>query len=236
MSRRDAFGEEMSQDLQTFTRAMRETLPERPDPRRETALVKQLAQTARADQDGLGEAAAVPVPVPVAERVRWRLHRAWRSPRLLPARIAIATGLLAFSMAGLAVAGVKLPEPVNSALDEVGVTLPNQADDDGADGTPARDDGDDGSPGQGKGHDKSKDEDKPGRRVRRHGTGPLPGPASPPEGNALGHTKDKPGRPDRPNPPDPPAGAKSKGGSKAVGKGRPSSPGDRGRGGGPKSK
>ncbi|HEX5893844.1 MAG TPA: hypothetical protein VFY33_03365, partial [Solirubrobacterales bacterium] len=103
------------------------------------------------------------------------------------ARVGIAVALLPLLLAGLAVAGVTVPDPARSAFETIGVELPNQPDESsrgGDEGTL----GPDSATGQeqkaagqenGKAKGKSKPDDpsKPGRRVRRHGEGPIPGPA-----------------------------------------------------------
>lgn len=48
-------------------------------------------------------------------------------------RLGAATGALLLGTAGLAVAGVNLPDPASEAFDRAGVTLPNQDDGDAAD-------------------------------------------------------------------------------------------------------
>lgn len=57
--------------------------------------------------------------------------------RMLPTRMALRVGATAgafvLGTAGLAVAGVNLPDPASAAFDRVGVTLPNQADGGSAD-------------------------------------------------------------------------------------------------------
>ena len=118
MSEHDAFEEDMDHELETFFAALRDDLPERLDPRIEGPLIKRLAATARANQKAV---ATAPTVEPAVAR------HATRRRFVLPARIAIAAALLVASMAGLAFAGVRLPAPVRSAFDGVGIALPNQA-------------------------------------------------------------------------------------------------------------
>jgi hypothetical protein len=121
MSEFDAFEEDMDQDLENFLAAVKASVPEQPDPQLESSLVSQLAETARASQRA-ADVGKLAEARPVVRRPRSRRVA-------LPVRIAFATSLLLASMAGLAVAGVKLPGPVQSGFDKVGISLPNQADD-----------------------------------------------------------------------------------------------------------
>jgi len=124
----------------------------------------------------------------------------------LVARVGIAAALLPLLIAGLAFAGVTVPDPARSAFDSVGVELPNQPADEGPgeandraseQGETSSSAGSEGKAAAeakkaarvkkaAKGKSKGDDPTKPGRRVRRHGEGALPGPASPSEGRALG--------------------------------------------------
>jgi hypothetical protein len=112
MSNNGAFEGEMSPELKNFEEAVRVELPERLDPRLETDLIHQVAAEART------AGAAAPTPEMPARR---------RGLFVLPARIAVAAGSLVLATAGLAVAGVDLPNSVDSAFKEVGVDLPNQS-------------------------------------------------------------------------------------------------------------
>jgi uncharacterized membrane protein YgcG len=108
-------------ELAAFARSVKAAYVQ-PPPDGPAALAPRLAEAARAAAAG---AATQPVPQVRATR---RMPR-----RALAARVAFAVALLPALSAGLAVAGVKLPEPVDKAFDSVGVELPNQ---------PDRDDGD----------------------------------------------------------------------------------------------
>jgi hypothetical protein len=108
MSGNGAFGEEMSTDVKVFMGSARVALTEPLDPRLEADLVHLVATEARTS------AAASTREIP--------MHR-----RRLPARIAVAAGSLVLATAGLAIAGVNLPDPVNSAFEKAGVNLPNQS-------------------------------------------------------------------------------------------------------------
>lgn len=118
MSGGDAYEDEMAflrghddTEPAAFAGALRAALvpPEAPNARR---LVPMLAETARAS----------------AAEASTRRIRAPRRRIAIAARIAFAVALLPVLSAGLAVAGVKLPEPAQSAFERVGIELPNQAD------------------------------------------------------------------------------------------------------------
>lgn len=201
MTGNGAFEDRMDAETTIFMRVARVTLPVRPDPQAEADLVRRLAETVR-----LSDAAAAPS----TESGRVLHQPIFRSRRALIARVAVAVALVPAALAGLAFAGVTLPDATRSAFESVGVDLPNQpASDEGEKGSTA-DDADQqqspadrpGSaaseqqqkqkaPGQAKAKAKGDQAgaDRPGRRVQRHGEGPIPGPAAPPEGKALGHSK-----------------------------------------------
>jgi hypothetical protein len=106
-----------------FLRMARTALLEQPPPEIEADLVRRLAETAR-----------LRAPSPATRPAR----PIFRSRRRLVAKLAVAIALVPAVLAGLAFAGVTLPGAANSAFDSVGVTLPNQEDDDGgAPGEPA---------------------------------------------------------------------------------------------------
>jgi hypothetical protein len=182
-----AYEEEMN-EVALFETALRAAVPTQPDRQLGADLVPRLARIARS--------ASIE-----AERARGRRSppRPRRRPRLaLVARVGIAVALSPLLLAGLAVAGVTVPDPARSALETIGVELPNQPDEssrggdegtlgpDSATGTEHKAAGQEN--GKAKGKSKPDDPSKPGRRVRRHGEGPIPGPASPPEGKALGQS------------------------------------------------
>lgn len=187
--RPDAAYEEEMNEVALFKSALRAAVPTQPDRRLGADLVPRLAQIARS--------ASLE-----AEQARGRRNspRARRRPRLaLVARVGFAVALLPLFIAGLAVGGVTVPEPARSAFEAVGVELPNQPDESsrggdegtlGPNGLAGQENKAAGQEnGKAKGKSKTHDPSKPGRRVRRHGEGPIPGPASPPEGKALGQSQ-----------------------------------------------
>jgi hypothetical protein len=102
-----------------LTLAMRAALLQRPGPAAQDALVRRMAETARIAQQEAGDA---------TKRAARRSALPARRSRLgLAARLAGAVSAFVLAMAGLAVAGVKLPQPARSALHNIGVHLPNQA-------------------------------------------------------------------------------------------------------------
>jgi hypothetical protein len=185
-----AYEDEMN-EVALFQSALRAAVPVEPDPRLGADLVPRLARIARESSLGAGR---------VGGRTTARRARRGRPRIALVARVGIAAALLPLLIAGLAFAGVTLPDPARSAFDSVGVELPNQPADEGPGeaNDRASEQGETsssaGSEGQAaaeakkaaKAKSNGDDSTKPGRRVRRHGEGPLPGPASPPEGRALG--------------------------------------------------
>ena len=100
-----------------LTLAMRAAFTERPDPAIENGLVRRMAETARIAQqeaDGATHRAVRRLPV---RRSRLRLA----------ATFAAAVASFVLALAGLAVAGVTLPQPARTAFDSLGVHLPNQS-------------------------------------------------------------------------------------------------------------
>lgn len=161
MSREDAFEEEMGlidrirdedielvldarasgrpelADVAEFVAAVRVAVPVRLDPDAD-ALVPTLVATA-ISADGAGTAETAPMRSVPARR--------WRPRLALAARVAVAVALLPALMAGLAFAGVTLPEPAREAMERIGLELPNQsAVDDPT--TPGPDDADGGESGK----------------------------------------------------------------------------------------
>jgi hypothetical protein len=106
----DAFEGEMK-EVALFESALRAAVPTQPDPRLGVALVPRLAETARAS---------------TVEAERHAVRRRPRSRPALLARIGIAVALIPLAFAGLAFAGVTVPEPARSAFDSIGISLPNQ--------------------------------------------------------------------------------------------------------------
>ena len=111
-------------EVAEFARAVRQNLPTRPDGA--SAMVRQLAEAARTASPQ-GAIQTTPVAVPARAR-RFRLQ----SPRLIAvARLAAIVAVVPLLFAGLAAAGVSVPEPARDAFEVVGVNLPNQSADDG---------------------------------------------------------------------------------------------------------
>jgi hypothetical protein len=109
-------------EVALFENALRAAVPRQPDPRVGSELVRRLASTARA------------VTLEAETRTTTRAAAGTgagrrRSRFALVARIAVAVALIPLALAGLAFAGVNLPEPARDAFDKVGVTLPNQPSD-----------------------------------------------------------------------------------------------------------
>lgn len=111
-------------EVAEFAQAVGQTLPARPEDG--SALVRQLAEAARTASP---KGAVKTTPVAVSARARrFRLQ----PPRLVAvARVTAVLALVPLLFAGLAVAGVSLPEPARSAFEVAGVNLPNQPADDG---------------------------------------------------------------------------------------------------------
>jgi cell division protein FtsN len=108
-------------DVALFMNALRAAVPAEPDPRLGADLVPRLAATARASTI---EAETRVMRRRSAQRIGAARRR--RSRLTSVARVAIAIALIPLVVAGLAVAGVTVPSPARSALDSIGVTLPNQ--------------------------------------------------------------------------------------------------------------
>jgi hypothetical protein len=101
-----------------FLRMARTALLEQPAPEAEADLVRRLAETARLSAASATRKSA---------RSSWPIRR---SRRRLVAKLAVAAAVVPAALAGLAFAGVSLPDPANSAFESLGVELPNQASDD----------------------------------------------------------------------------------------------------------
>ncbi|MFL5907065.1 MAG: hypothetical protein ACJ75Z_05665, partial [Solirubrobacterales bacterium] len=97
-------------DAALFMSALRAAVPVQPDPRLGEQLVPRLAEAARA--------ATIEAETAASRRPRSRM--AW------VLRVGIAVAAIPLLFAGLAVAGVSVPEPARTAFDKVGITLPNQ--------------------------------------------------------------------------------------------------------------
>ncbi len=110
LSGNGAYDGEM-REVALFESALRAAVPAQPDPRLGAALVPRLAEAARASTF---EAETRPV------------RRPPRSRRSLGVRVAIAVALVPLVFAGLAFAGVTVPQPARSIFHSIGITLPNQ--------------------------------------------------------------------------------------------------------------
>ncbi len=107
-----------------FVRALPAAVPVLPDPALEAEMIPALAGAARSASLEASRAATTTfetTPAVAAPRRRLRL-----------AVLAAAVAVLPILMAGLAYAGVGLPDAVDDAFEAAGVDLPNQADDDDA--------------------------------------------------------------------------------------------------------
>jgi hypothetical protein len=102
-------------EVALFENALRAAVPTQPDPMTGADLVRRLAATARA---ATLEAETRTHRRPAAGRPRSRFA--------LVAKVAVAVALIPLALAGLAFAGVNLPQPARDAFDSVGITLPNQ--------------------------------------------------------------------------------------------------------------
>jgi hypothetical protein len=152
MSGRDAYEDEMAflrrlnfedDEIARFALALRASLPRAPASELTAAMIPRLAHVARAAGNGASADATTTDVIPAAgpadtARPRRRLA--------LVGRIAIAVALLPLLTAGLAVAGVRLPDAAVSAFESVGVDLPNQTE---SDHRGVSSDDDDADPGAG---------------------------------------------------------------------------------------
>jgi hypothetical protein len=108
----------MNYEISLFESALRAAVPVRPDPALGEDLVPRLARAARAS--------TIEAETRASSGAAWRRGRA-HSRRALVARVGIAVAMLPLVLAGLAFAGVSLPDPAQSAFDRAGISLPNQA-------------------------------------------------------------------------------------------------------------
>jgi hypothetical protein len=151
-------------EMAAFARALPAFAREQASDVLTAALVPRLAAASRASAEGAGSPQAAIAPPP----------RRARSRRRMVARVAIAVALLPALFAGLAFAGVTLPEPAREAFERVGVDLPNQSaveDEPAAAGDDARDvDDQDAGPASEK-RKRGTEKDNPARaRGRGNGT------------------------------------------------------------------
>ena len=172
------------EQLGAYADALRLTLLKGPDPARTAELIPRLAVAARASL----------VTEPPA---RPRHTGARRHSRLgLFARAGVAVALVPALFAGLAVAGVKLPDAVDAPFEAVGVDLPNQGSDAGDEsGAPGSDDDavkdggggaadQAGDPAQGDGAGKPDDPGSQGRANAKEHGGQAHGPGGVGNGSA----------------------------------------------------
>ena len=116
-----------------FIRALPAVVPVAPDPALEDEMIPALAGAAHSAALEASREATSSLDAVRAAAPHWRLRLAV---------LGAAVALLPVLTAGLAYAGVELPDPVDEAFDAVGVDLPNQSE---VDTTPA------GADGEGKG-------------------------------------------------------------------------------------
>jgi hypothetical protein len=112
-----AYEDEMN-EVALFQTALRALVPTQPDPRVGARLVPQLAEAARAT--------TIEAETVATRRGAGVARRRPRSRLALVARVGFAVALIPLVLAGLAFAGVTVPEPARTAFDKVGITLPNQ--------------------------------------------------------------------------------------------------------------
>ena len=143
-----AYGNGMS-EVALFENALRAAVPAKPDPMVGVALVPRLAATASA---ATFETATVEVKAHTNGRPAASPAPARRRRLALVARVAVAVALIPLVLAGLAVAGVHLPQPARDVFHSVGIDLPNQPSADSAQGTDGKRRGNDVSDAAKSGH------------------------------------------------------------------------------------
>jgi hypothetical protein len=123
MSGNGAYPNEMDfshPQIQAFSRAVQATLVSEPEPAATEAMVRRLADEARASFAIASERAQRTPTTPLPSKGRSSVRR-----RL--AIVALAVAALPLLTAGLAVAGVKLPDAADDFFEAIGVDLPNQS-------------------------------------------------------------------------------------------------------------
>ena len=112
-----------------FVTALRAAVPAAPPPGAEATLIGRLSDTALESEQRMAVAPTQALAIESASR-----GRGWRPRLAVVAKVAVGVALLPAAMAGLAFAGVTLPEPAREAMDRLGLDLPNQSvvDDEGA--------------------------------------------------------------------------------------------------------
>jgi hypothetical protein len=115
-------------DVAAFVTALRVAVPAQPSPETEISLVPRLGVAARSSTAAAASAQTAPIAVPRARARRPRLAAlGWAACAVL---------LVPAAMAGLAFAGVRLPEPALETFDRLGLTLPNQSEGEGSAAAP----------------------------------------------------------------------------------------------------
>lgn len=221
-------------EIATFSRALQATLIREPDPAASEAMVRRLADEARASATVAAERASRRPTAPLRSGRR-------SNPRRRLALVALAVALVPLLTACLAVAGVRLPDAAESAFETVGINLPNQGNS-GSDDPADRDQGsgNDGEPAASPAAEPGSDGAVKGDR--RQGNGPPSnsnaGGNQNPGSSSKSKAKGKPAAPPGQSKPKPPSNAGGNG--NAVGKdgtppgqaNRPVSPGNSGSAGG----
>jgi hypothetical protein len=169
----NAYEGEMN-EVALFENALRAAVPTQPDPITGADLVRRLAATARA---AMLDAETRTHRRPAGGRPRSRFA--------LVAKIAVAVALIPLALAGLAFAGVNLPQPARDAFDSVGITLPNQP----SEHAQAKDQGQSGGGNDVSGAAKSGPSDQQGNSGAAHQHALDQHTKA--KGNAYGHTKGK---------------------------------------------
>jgi hypothetical protein len=247
MSGNGAYPNEMDfshPQIQAFSRAVQATLVSEPEPAATEAMVRRLADEARASFAIASERAQRTPTTPLPSKGRSSVRR-----RL--AIVALAVAALPLLTAGLAVAGVKLPDAADDFFEAIGVDLPNQSSagsDDPADADQGT--GNDGEPAASPAAEPGSDKAVKGDKRRGNGPpdhsnaggNPNPGssssnkPAAPPgqtkpkpsgsggansnaggNGNAVGKDGTPPGQANKPASP----GGSGSAGSNGQGTGKP---------------
>jgi hypothetical protein len=218
MSGNGAYPDEMDfsqPEIASFSRAVRATLVREADPAASAVMVRRLADEARASATVAAERTERTSTAPLRSGRRTR-------PRRRLALVAVAVLALPLLTAGLAAAGVRLPDAADSAFETVGIELPNQ----GTGDDPADQDqgsGNDGEPAASPAAEPGGENAVKGDR--RQGNGPPEhsnaggnqNPGSNSGGNGNGKAKGKPAAPPGQTKPKPPNNAGGNG--KAVGQG-----------------
>lgn len=181
-------GEAGLEETAAFVRALPAAVPAQPDAAPAAAMIRTLAETARSASLEASREATVPMQtVPVGRGGGWRLRLALLGAAVAP---------LPLLTAGLAYAGVSLPDPVQEAFEAVGLELPNQSDSGDAPAGGSERDDDRGSLGSAPGvdggagaEDGDGDEAAAGKPADGDGKSHTQGHHKPGQGNGQGHGK-----------------------------------------------